>query len=162
MSQKSRDRKARHNQQSEEGGVWGRHRASLTAHHWQGTEPPHPALKSDAPFVRTQCGALTEPKAEVYADDVAHKCFRCLHLSVTSWSGLDGLSRAGQRDWATVLKALHEREQFNCFEVTANQVIASTMDALIKGEYITTMPRTYPWTDVRLTAKGRAFIGLPE
>ena len=70
-------------------------------------------------------------------------------------AGLDELTRKQQASTRDVLRCLDEIKQFSIFEATANQVIAGTMDRLVKCGFITVTPRGYPWSDVVLTEDGR-------
>lgn len=68
--------------------------------------------------------------------------------------GLDDLPRKKQGDHCAVLNVLHRAGRFSCFEASANQTIARTMDFIIHGGYIETTDNGYPWTGVKLTQKG--------
>ncbi|WP_429565733.1 hypothetical protein [Paraburkholderia sp. MM6662-R1] len=73
-------------------------------------------------------------------------------------AGLDDLKRAEQRDPATVLARLATMKRFSCFEASANQGIARTMDHLIGQKYVECRDLGYPWTGVTLTEAGRRFL----
>lgn len=79
------------------------------------------------------------------------------HISYHS-TGIADLTRKQQRNWAVVLNQLSQDGCFSTFDVTANQVIARTVTELEKRGYCKITPRTYPWSDVTLTEKGREFL----
>lgn len=73
-------------------------------------------------------------------------------------TGLADLKRKEQRDPALVLNHLAQSGKFSNFEATDNQTIARTVQSLIDDGYMATTPKTYPWTEVKLTAKGSKFL----
>jgi hypothetical protein len=85
-----------------------------------------------------------------------------VHICSTS-AGLDDLTRRKQRDFAEVLRVLHRTERFSMFEATANNVIAQTMDDIIKLKLIETdISCGFPWTKVKLTSAGLERAGIIE
>lgn len=73
-------------------------------------------------------------------------------------TGLSDLKRKQQRDPALVLNHLAQSGEFSNFEATSNQTIARTIQHLIDDEYVVATPKTYPWTEVKLTTKGSKFL----
>lgn len=86
----------------------------------------------------------------------AHAVYLC------SWAaGLDYMPRGHQRYPRRVLKVLHECGRFSVFEATANQNIAKVMDGLVERKLIEVDNSPgYPWSKVKLTAKGKAYAGV--
>ncbi|WP_261534453.1 hypothetical protein [Burkholderia multivorans] len=72
--------------------------------------------------------------------------------------GLDDLPKKKQGNIAEVLRVLQKCGRFSCFEASANSTIAATMTTIYQGGYIETKDLGYPWTKVKLTAKGLATI----
>lgn len=73
--------------------------------------------------------------------------------------GLDVLTRRQQADVATVLSVLAREKRYSVFEATANQVIATTMDRIVRDGLITTDTSCgFPWTRCELTEKGRLML----
>jgi hypothetical protein len=73
-------------------------------------------------------------------------------------SGLDDLTRKQQRDYACVLRVLHSAGRFSVFEASDNSTIANTMTNLMKSDLVVNLGGSYPWTKVKLTAKGEALL----
>ena len=91
-------------------------------------------------------------------------------------TAIDDLPRADQANQLKVLAVLAQTGRFSCFEASANQTIARTMTALMRGPLVESyVPDsykskaesggargpdrdTYPWTFVRITAAGRAAL----
>jgi len=74
--------------------------------------------------------------------------------------GLDDLPRRKQRIATDVLRVLHKHGRFSVFEATANDVIARTMDDVIRRKLVEVDNSPgYPWSNVKLTAAGLELIG---
>jgi hypothetical protein len=69
---------------------------------------------------------------------------------------LDELRRSDQRDPLAMLLALKDRTRISCFEITATQDIARTVDRLEKWGLIKITPEAYPWSRLELTPAGLA------
>lgn len=73
--------------------------------------------------------------------------------------GLDEIPYRKRRDYTTVLRVLDAHKRFSIFEATSSHGIATTMDELVKGGYITTDNSCgFPWTKCELTELGRSVI----
>jgi hypothetical protein len=74
-------------------------------------------------------------------------------------SGLDELPLRKQRSTRCVLQHLEQHGRFSVFEVTDNDTIATTVDRIIRREYIETdISAGYPWTKTKLTDAGKAYL----
>lgn len=72
-------------------------------------------------------------------------------------TGIDEMPRKDQRDHLKVLRVLAQEKRFSIFEATANQVIAKTMDYLLKESgLVKSVGGAYPWTEIEITEAGRA------
>ena len=78
-------------------------------------------------------------------------------------AGLDAMKKGDQRFAPKVLRVLHECGRFSVFEATANQTIAKMMDYLDKEGFIEIdISPGYPWSNVKLTAKGKQLAGVQD
>jgi hypothetical protein len=69
------------------------------------------------------------------------------------------MKRKDQRDPAKVLRVLQRLKRFSVFEATENQIIAETMTWLVEDKLIDVDNSPgYPWSNVKLTAKGLAYL----
>jgi hypothetical protein len=85
------------------------------------------------------------------------------HVHLCSWdAGLGYMKKGDQKFPKKVLAALHACGRFSIFEATENKTIAHVMDSLVAEKMILTdnVSVGYPWTLVRLTAKGKTFAGI--
>jgi hypothetical protein len=73
-------------------------------------------------------------------------------------AGLDDLSRKDQADSAAVLRVLKRTGKFSVFEASENQTIADTMTRIMRSGWVETLGGEYPWTAVRVTQAGDAFL----
>jgi len=75
-------------------------------------------------------------------------------------TGLADMPRRKQRYAEEVLRVLHRHGRFSVFEATANDVIARTMDDVIRRKLVEVDNSPgYPWSNVKLTDAGLALIG---
>jgi hypothetical protein len=68
------------------------------------------------------------------------------------------LTRRQQRDTLTVLRCLAVEGAYSVFTATANPDIAGTMDRIFRWGLVERSDRGFPWSDVRLTDKGRHLL----
>lgn len=74
-------------------------------------------------------------------------------------AGLDDMPRRKQRSTYHVLDFLSRIEQYSIFEATENEIIAETMDRLIRMGLIECDNSCgYPWIAVKVTAKGSEYL----
>lgn len=76
----------------------------------------------------------------------------------TFTSGLDDLSKRRQSSTREVLRHLARAGMFSVFEATDNDVIAATVDRVLRKGLLETTPSGFPWTKVTLTDAGRAVL----
>ena len=75
--------------------------------------------------------------------------------------GLDFMRRADQRNPKKVLRVLHQCKRFSVFEATARPQIAKVMDWLVAEKMIEVDNSPgYPWSNVKLTAKGLRYADV--
>lgn len=77
-------------------------------------------------------------------------------------AGLDDMKKKEQADIGKVLKVLSEIKRFSVFEATENTVIANTMTKIMQDGYAESTGGSFPWTDVKITQKGKDRIAQGE
>ena len=110
--------------------------------------------------------------------DHPNRYWGCVMFIDSFSSGIDELT-GKRRTKENVLRILHTKGRFSCFEASANDWTARTVTALLKGPLVETYTPdeykgqtevdsvgpdrdTYPWTYVRLTQSGLDLIGEPS
>lgn len=73
-------------------------------------------------------------------------------------SGMDELPKFRQRSTREVLRHLNVAGRFSMFEATDNDVIAATVDRIMRRELVKTSDIGFPWTKVELTSAGKALL----
>lgn len=104
---------------------------------------------------------MPDPDLPKYLDEsVAGKLVTehaAVHLCVSS-IGLDELTQKQARNPKLVLRILAEKKRFSVFDATANLDIANTMTFLGEHEFFKTAGGHFPWLNIELTEKGKAYI----
>ena len=78
------------------------------------------------------------------------------HVDV--FTSLHDLTYKQKRDPVAVLRALHHAGRYSSFE--CNRRLCVTLWKLTEAELIRDVGGTFPWHDVKLTAKGLALLEL--
>lgn len=73
---------------------------------------------------------------------------------------LDELTPEQQRDMHVVARAIVEAKRFSAFDATATEDLGNTMDKLAGSGWLEFDNQGYPWTGVKLTAKGRVALQI--